>query len=82
MLDDVVREVLVAEGGFAPDSLSLTADADLYQHGLTSHGTVNVMLGLEDRLQVEFPDTLLRKSTFQSIRSIREALISMGCAGP
>jgi acyl carrier protein len=36
------------------------------------------MLGVEEALDVEFPDRLLRRSTFQSVRSIREALAELG----
>jgi acyl carrier protein len=55
---------------------------DLYANGLTSHASVNVMLALEDAFDVEFPDSLLRKSTFESIKAIRGALESMGVEAP
>ena len=65
--------------GRLPESaLKLTDNADLYQSGLSSHASVNIMLALEDTFDVEFPDTLLRKGTFKSIASIREALESLG----
>jgi acyl carrier protein len=38
------------------------------------------MLALEDAFDVEFPDKLLRKSTFASVSAIREALDSLGVA--
>jgi acyl carrier protein len=56
----------------------LKDDDDLYQSGLSSHASVNVMLALEDAFDVEFPDALLRKGTFQSVAAIREALESLG----
>jgi len=41
---------------------------------MTSHSSVNVMLALEDELDLEFPERLLRKPTFASISSIRVAV--------
>ena len=38
------------------------------------------MLALEDEFEVEFPDQLLRKSTFASVASIRGALAQLGVA--
>jgi acyl carrier protein len=40
------------------------------------------MLALEDAFDVEFPDALLRKGTFQTISAISEALASMGVVDP
>ena len=51
---------------------------DLYRAGLTSHASVNVMLGLEDAFDVEFPDAMLRKRTFESIEAIEGALATLG----
>jgi acyl carrier protein len=36
------------------------------------------MLALEDAFDIEFPDSLLRKSTFESVAEIRNALESLG----
>ncbi len=41
---------------------------------MTSHASVNVMLGLEDAFDVEFPDRMLRRDVFESIASIEAAL--------
>jgi acyl carrier protein len=73
-----IRRILAEHGKLLVDVSALDDDAGLYQVGLTSHDTVNVMLALEDAYDVEFPDELLRKSTFDSVRSISEALASLG----
>lgn len=75
---DQIREVLQAQGRLPGGVESLKDDDDLYQHGLSSHASVNVMLGLEDEFGIEFPDELLRKSTFESVAAIRDALSSLG----
>jgi acyl carrier protein len=73
-MDELIREVLVQHGRLGVDVTRLGDQADLYEAGLTSHSSVNVMLGLEDAFDVEFPERLLRKSTFASVSSIRTAL--------
>jgi acyl carrier protein len=76
-LDDYdarIRSVVAEYGRLAVDANSCGAEDDLYQVGMTSHATVNVMLGLEGEFDVEFPDDLLKPSVFASIASIREAL--------
>lgn len=56
------------------DVQTLSDDADLYEAGMTSHASVNVMLGLEDRFDIEFPDRMLKRSVFESINAIAAAL--------
>jgi acyl carrier protein len=41
---------------------------------MTSHASVNVMLALEDRFDVEFPDRMLTREVFESIAAIERAL--------
>ncbi len=77
-MQDQIRAVLSAFGRLPVDVSTLDRDADLYRAGLTSHASVNVMLGLEDAFDVEFPDSLLRKSTFESIGAIETALGGLG----
>ncbi len=74
----MIREVLQANGRLPVSALSLRDDDDLYQNGLSSHASVNVMLALENAFDVEFPDVLLRRDTFKSVAAIREALELLG----
>ena len=68
--------------GKLPVNIDTLSDTDdLFECGLSSHASVNIMLALEDEFNVEFPDALLRKSTFESVGSIRSALESLGIAG-
>ncbi|HUZ21945.1 MAG TPA: acyl carrier protein [Acidimicrobiales bacterium] len=75
--DDQIRQVLREHAKLPVDAGSIGAETDLYAAGLTSHASVNLMLALEDAFDVEFPQSMLRKQTFQSIGSIREALDSL-----
>jgi len=74
---DSIREILLRHGRLEVAAQAFAEDADLYQAGMTSHATVNVMLALEAAYDVEFPDRMLRRSVFQSIRSIRAALAEL-----
>lgn len=76
-MQDLIRKVLGAHGKLAVDSNDVGSDADLYDLGLTSHASVNVMLALEDEFDVEFPDETLKKSTFASIDSIERVVSSL-----
>jgi acyl carrier protein len=77
---DQIRDILAAHGRLAVDAQSVEDDADLYELGLTSHASVNVMLALEDEFDVEFPDEDLKKATFATVGSL-EAVVSKLLAG-
>jgi acyl carrier protein len=72
-----IRQVLRDHGRLNRDVSELRADTDLYQSGMTSHASVNVMLALEGAFDVEFPDAMLKRSVFSSIASIRQALAEL-----
>lgn len=77
MYSDTIREIVAAHGRLRADVATLDEDADLYEAGLTSLSTVNLMLALEERFDVEFLDRMLRRRTFQSIRSLSEAIAEL-----
>jgi acyl carrier protein len=73
-IDLRIRSILKAHARLAQDAHAIGVDADLYQAGMTSHASVNVMLALEGAFDIEFPDHLLKRSVFSSISAIRNAL--------
>lgn len=73
-MEETIRRVLVDYARLPVDIAGVRDDDDLYALGFTSHSSVNVMLGLEEAFNVEFPDELLRKGTFQSISAMAGAL--------
>jgi acyl carrier protein len=75
-----VRQIIREHGRLPSDVDSLDDEADLYQAGMTSHASVNLMLALEAAFDIEFPDAMLKRSVFQSVRSISEALVTLGAA--
>jgi acyl carrier protein len=74
---DRIREVLGKYGKLPVTIASVGNEDDLYDAGLTSHASVNVMIALEDEFDVEFPDRLLQKSTFASVSSIADAVAEL-----
>jgi acyl carrier protein len=69
-----IRKIIADHARLPVDVSTPAVDADLYQAGMTSHASVNVMLALEDRFDIEFPDRMLKRSVFESIASIAAAL--------
>jgi acyl carrier protein len=74
MTQNQIREVLAAHGRMAADPREVDERADLYELGLTSHASVDVMLALEDAFDIEFPDEVLKKSTFASVHNIEQVV--------
>ena len=73
-MKEKIREILRQHGKLSADVSKLPDDGDLYEAGMTSHASVNVMLALEGEFDIEFPDRMLKRSVFQSIGSIHAAL--------
>ena len=69
-----IRQVIGEHGHLPVDIATLDDETDLFQAGMTSHASVNVMLGLESEFDVEFPDAMLKRSVFESVGAIRSAL--------
>lgn len=74
---DEIRQLIAAHARLPVDVNELSEDADLYQAGLTSLSTVNLMLALEEHFDVEFPDRMLGRRTFGSIRALGEAIAEL-----
>jgi acyl carrier protein len=72
-----IRDILAKHGGLPVPVDTLSDDADLYAAGLSSFASVQVMLGLEEAFDVEFPDNLLNRKSFQSIDAITRAVSSL-----
>ncbi len=73
-MQDRIREVLAVHGRMAVDPREVDDQADLYDLGMTSHASVDVMLALEDAFDIEFPEEVLKKSTFASVRNIAQVV--------
>lgn len=69
-----IRAILREHGRLAVEVAALADQSDLYEAGLTSHASVTLMLALEERFDIEFPERMLRRGAFASIAVIRAGL--------
>jgi acyl carrier protein len=76
-MNDEIRQILKEHGRLSVDAITLGDDDDLYKAGMTSHASVNVMLALEGKFEIEFPDRMLKRSVFETIASIRDAVAEL-----
>ncbi len=73
-MNDKIRQILKDHGRLTTPVEQLNDESDLYQAGMTSHASVNVMLALEGEFDIEFPDSLLNRRSFESIAAISNAV--------
>lgn len=74
---ETIRKILKDHGRLDIDAATLKVDDDLYDAGMTSHASVNVMLAIESEFDIEFPDQMLSRGVFESIQSISSAVSSL-----
>ena len=72
-----IREILFQHGRLSQDARLLEPDSCLHNVGLTSLATVSVMLALEDQFNIEFPESMLSRRTFESLDSIADAVAKL-----
>lgn len=70
----LIRRVVDQHARIGSSAIELPSDLNLYDAGMTSHASVNMMVAIEDAFDIEFPDRMLRREVFQSIESIKEAV--------
>jgi acyl carrier protein len=76
-----VRATLAEHARLPVDVETLQVYDDLFQAGMTSHASVNVMLALEEEFDIEFPEEMLQKSTFESVEAICNSIASLSTIG-
>lgn len=56
-------------------SLSQIKDStDLFQAGMTSYASVQLMMALEDAFSIEFPDRMLSREVFANVNAMARAV--------
>jgi acyl carrier protein len=73
-MNETIRELLTRVGGLPVAGTELEDGADLYAAGLSSFASVQLMLGLEEAFDIEFPDSLLNRKSFASIAAIEQTV--------
>jgi acyl carrier protein len=69
-----IRQVLRDHAQLPVEVDLIDNGADLFDAGMDSHASVNVMLALEDSFDIEFPESMLKRSVFESIAAIDAAV--------
>ena len=77
---DEIRQIVQQHGRLGVEMSSLSDDADLYDAGLSSHASITLMLALEEHFDLEFPERLLRRRTFESVAAIQSAIEEISTA--
>jgi acyl carrier protein len=73
-MNETIRDLLARVGGLPVPVTDLKDEADLYAAGLSSFASVQLMLGLEEAFDMEFPDNLLNRKSFASIDAIQQTV--------
>ncbi|WP_037087609.1 acyl carrier protein [Neorhizobium vignae] len=73
-MNETIRELLTRVGGLPVAVTELEDGADLYAAGLSSFASVQLMLGLEEAFDIEFPDSLLNRKSFASIAAVEQTV--------
>jgi acyl carrier protein len=76
-MKEKIRSAIADHARIPTDISTISDNADLYQAGMTSQASVNVMLAIEDAFDIEFPDRMLKRSVFESIDAIAAALTEL-----
>lgn len=71
MTSEIIAKIRTLLGDMENINVSALPDAgDLYDAGLTSFASVQLMLAIEDTFGIEFPETMLNRRSFSSIANI------------
>ena len=73
-LKDRIRNIVKDNVRIGVPFSTLDDSTPLYQAGMTSYASVQLMLALENEFSLEFPDVMLSRDVFESIDSIANAI--------
>jgi acyl carrier protein len=73
VVDDILS-IVALHGRLSVDVATLGNDESLFHNGMTSTASVSLMLALQAHFGIEFPDSMLRRSTFESVSAISAAV--------
>ena len=72
-MTEQIRSILREHARLSVPVEDVNDETSLYRAGMTSHASVNVMLALEEAFYIEFPDRMLRRSVFETIKGMTRA---------
>lgn len=65
-----IRNIVIGQAQLPIDAQQISDTMDLDEVGLTSLARMNVILALEDRFQITFPDEVMTRKNFSSITAM------------
>lgn len=74
MTVSTIRDILQAHARTRVPVETLADDANLFNAGMTSLASVDVILALEEAFDIEFADHMMHRKTFESVAAIAAAI--------
>lgn len=77
-----IRNIVIEKAQLPIDAQQISDNMDLDDAGITSLCRMNVILALEDRIQINFPDDMMTRKNFSSITAMSktvDAVLSKAC---
>jgi acyl carrier protein len=72
-----LRQVVAEHAGLGRSCDTLSDEDDLWEAGMNSLASVQLLLAVEETFQVEFPDEAVTRETFSHVYSIAEAVAAL-----
>lgn len=69
-MQDKIRDLIKQQKVVPMSAEAIAIEADLYEMGMSSFGSVQLMLALEDMFDIEFPERMLNRKTFATLATI------------
>jgi acyl carrier protein len=69
-----IRSIVVGKAQLPIDAQQISDTMDLDDVGLTSLARMNVILALEDRFKITFPDEMMTRNNFSSISAMSKTV--------
>jgi acyl carrier protein len=73
-MKDRLRNIVKDHAGLNLPFDRIEDSTDLYRAGMSSQGSVVLMIALEGQFGIEFPDAMLSRDVFTNIESIASAI--------
>jgi acyl carrier protein len=76
-----IRTIVSSQARLALPLSEIEDSMDLYQAGMTSYASVQLMMALEDAFGIEFPDKMLSREVFANVNAMAHAVEEVLQAG-
>ena len=76
-MNNEIRAILRRNTNLEPLAATLRDSDDLFDAGLSSLSAVRLMIALEDRFDIDFPESMMNRSNFGSIAAIERNILAL-----